>query len=32
MCNRITNDVVDPISRQPEFKIAAIKIEKVGKV
>jgi nitrate reductase NapA len=30
MCNRITNDAVDPISRQPEFKICAIKVEKVG--
>jgi nitrate reductase NapA len=30
MCNRITNDVVDPVSRQPEFKICAVKIEKAG--
>jgi nitrate reductase (cytochrome) len=28
MCNRVTNDAVDPASRQPEFKIAAVKIEK----
>jgi nitrate reductase NapA len=28
MCNRITNDAVDPVSRQPEFKIAAVKLEK----
>jgi nitrate reductase NapA len=30
MCNRITIDAVDPISRQPEFKICAVKIEKAG--
>jgi nitrate reductase NapA len=28
MCNRITNDAVDPVSRQPEFKICAVKVEK----
>jgi nitrate reductase NapA len=28
MCNRITIDAVDPISRQPEFKICAVKVEK----
>jgi nitrate reductase NapA len=28
MCNRITNDAVDPISRQPEFKVCAVAIEK----
>jgi nitrate reductase NapA len=28
MCNRITNDAVDPVSRQPEFKICAVKMEK----
>lgn len=28
MCNRITIDAVDPISRQPEFKICAVKLEK----
>jgi len=28
MCNRITIDAVDPVSRQPEFKICAIKVEK----
>jgi nitrate reductase (cytochrome) len=30
MCNRLTNDAVDPVSRQPEFKISAIKVEKIG--
>jgi nitrate reductase NapA len=30
MCNRMTNDAVDPVSRQPEFKICAIKVEKQG--
>jgi nitrate reductase NapA len=30
MCNRITIDAVDPISRQPEFKICAVKLEKAG--
>ncbi|HYG58591.1 MAG TPA: molybdopterin dinucleotide binding domain-containing protein, partial [Symbiobacteriaceae bacterium] len=29
MCNIVTNDAVDPISAQPEYKIAAVKIEKV---
>lgn len=29
MCNRLTNDVVDPVSRQPEFKICAVKVAKV---
>jgi nitrate reductase (cytochrome) len=29
MCNRITNDATDPVSRQPEFKVAAIKLVKV---
>jgi len=29
MCNRVTIDAVDPISRQPEFKICAVKVEKV---
>ncbi len=28
MCNRITIDAVDPVSRQPEFKICAVKLEK----
>jgi nitrate reductase (cytochrome) len=28
MCNRITTDAVDPVSRQPEFKICAVKVEK----
>ena len=28
MCNRITIDAVDPVSRQPEFKICAVKVEK----
>jgi nitrate reductase NapA len=30
MCNRITIDAVDPVSRQPEFKICAVKLEKAG--
>jgi nitrate reductase NapA len=30
MCNRITIDAVDAISRQPEFKICAVKLEKSG--
>jgi len=30
LCNRITIDAVDPISRQPEFKICAVKIERAG--
>jgi nitrate reductase (cytochrome) len=29
MCNRMTNDAVDPVSRQPEFKVAAIRVVKV---
>lgn len=29
LCNRITIDEVDPGSKQPEFKIAAVKVEKV---
>lgn len=29
MCNRITTDAVDPVSRQPEYKICAVKVEKV---
>ena len=28
MCNRITIDAVDPVSRQPEYKICAVKLEK----
>jgi nitrate reductase NapA len=28
LCNRITIDKVDPVSRQPEFKICAVKVEK----
>jgi nitrate reductase NapA len=28
MCNRLTIDAVDPVSRQPEFKICAVKMEK----
>ncbi len=28
MCNKITIDAVDPISRQPEYKICAVKLEK----
>jgi nitrate reductase (cytochrome) len=30
LCNRITIDAVDPISRQPEYKICAVKIDKAG--
>ena len=28
MCNRLTIDATDPVSRQPEFKICAVKLEK----
>jgi nitrate reductase NapA len=28
MCNRITIDAVDPVSKQPEFKVCAVKVEK----
>ena len=28
MCNKLTIDAVDPISRQPEFKICAVKAER----
>ncbi|GEJ56077.1 molybdopterin oxidoreductase family protein [Anaeromyxobacter diazotrophicus] len=28
LCNRVTHDAVDPVSRQPEFKICAVKLEK----
>lgn len=28
LCNIVTNDAVDPISQQPEYKIAAVRIEK----
>jgi nitrate reductase NapA len=28
MCNRVTIDAVDPISRQPEYKICAVRVEK----
>jgi nitrate reductase NapA len=28
MCNKLTIDAVDPVSRQPEFKICAVKVEK----
>jgi nitrate reductase NapA len=28
MCNKLTIDAVDPASRQPEFKICAVKAEK----
>jgi assimilatory nitrate reductase catalytic subunit len=27
--NRLTNDALDPTSRMPEFKICAVKIERV---
>jgi nitrate reductase NapA len=29
MCNKVTTDAVDPVSKQPEFKICAVKLEKV---
>jgi nitrate reductase NapA len=29
MCNRVTIDAVDPISKQPEYKVCAVKMEKV---
>lgn len=29
LCNRITIDAVDPVSRQPEFKICAVRIARV---
>jgi nitrate reductase NapA len=29
MCNRVTIDAVDPISKQPEFKVCAVKVERV---
>jgi nitrate reductase NapA len=28
MCNKLTIDAVDPVSRQPEFKICAVKIDR----
>jgi len=28
LCNRLTNDATDPVSRQPEFKVAAVKVVK----
>jgi nitrate reductase NapA len=31
MCNRLTVDAVDPISKQPEFKVCAVKVEPVSK-
>ncbi len=31
MCNRLTVDAVDPGSKQPEFKICAVKVEPVPK-
>jgi nitrate reductase NapA len=27
MCNEVTLDAVDPVSRQPEFEICAVKLE-----
>ncbi len=30
MCNRITIDAVDPVSRQPEFKICAVRASRAG--
>lgn len=32
MCNRVTSEAVDPVSRQPEYKVAAVRVEKVEKV
>jgi nitrate reductase (cytochrome) len=32
MCNRITIDAVDPVSKQPEYKVCAVKVEKAGRV
>jgi len=29
LINRVTIDAYDPISRQPEFKVCAVKVEKV---
>jgi nitrate reductase NapA len=29
MCNRVTIDAVDSISKQPEYKVCAVKMEKV---
>jgi nitrate reductase NapA len=31
LCNRLTNDAVDPVSNQPEFKICAVAVERVGR-
>jgi nitrate reductase NapA len=28
MCNRVTIDAVDPISKEPEFKICAVRVNK----
>jgi nitrate reductase NapA len=28
MCNKLTIDAVDPVSKQPEFKVCAVKVEK----
>jgi nitrate reductase (cytochrome) len=28
MCNLMTIDAVDPVSKQPEYKICAVKLEK----
>jgi nitrate reductase NapA len=30
LCNRLTVDAVDPISKQPEYKICAVRAEKAG--
>ncbi|MGI9101198.1 MAG: molybdopterin oxidoreductase family protein [Terriglobales bacterium] len=29
MCNRLTIDAVDPVSKEPEYKICAVKLERV---
>jgi hypothetical protein len=28
--NRVTNDVVDPFSREPEYKLCAVRVERSG--
>jgi nitrate reductase (cytochrome) len=28
LCNRLTTDAVDPVSKQPEYKICAVRVEK----
>jgi nitrate reductase NapA len=31
LCNTITIDAVDPVSKQPEFKVCAAKVERAGR-